>query len=725
MVNRTSLFLPTPPSGHPSQEGIGKLIRIGCIALFLWLTTVTVFAAETYQDALQAFYNQDYPGALRSVLLAEDAHPNQVELLKSLIYLKQGQADLASETFSKVNLKALNLGPYETLLTLRFTLLTPSWNKAAHLQQLKALQAHFGFNETVSRLTLEIANRLYASQNVTEAEPLYQSLSNLPDFPSISRESLRRIIDIAILQNNHPKALKTYSFLLKNYYSTVSADNALLSLNVGFNTQHLVSDFFDDQDEYIRFFRQLYDNNDYEPLKLHGQLFLNKYPNSSYKTEIQTTLAMCTFLQGQLDEAHRQFEKVIDVYPDTFWANKARFYQGRVLQKQKKFVEASDHYRNFLSSNSTSSALLPETLYYLSVNPLVTGNIPLNIQDMGTWKDKVGKSVYVDKVMWQLSWNLIEQGNGQEALFWMKRHPWQWDSDEFKARLLFWSGKLSSNNAEAASFYFNKCIERYPFTYYAYRLNQNETPHLASQLTSIFKPTGLKPDASIIRLHNLGLGEWVAHDMAYRIRHKKDTSAAFVYTLASIYSQSGLPNAAINTLIGNGISIFPKKGVSSREIATLLYPRPFWKSVQEAAKEFDMDPYLILALMREESLFNTKALSRSGALGLMQLMPFTAEGVCKSIKIPWEGNQTVLKPENNIRCGTYYLSLLKKRFNNNVSHMLSGYNAGPNITQKWVNQKQDKDLDYFVASIPYDETNGYVTRVQKSYWIYKLLYSKN
>jgi soluble lytic murein transglycosylase len=220
-----------------------------------------------------------------------------------------------------------------------------------------------------------------------------------------------------------------------------------------------------------------------------------------------------------------------------------------------------------------------------------------------------------------------------------------------------------------------------------------------------------------------GLGDMAVADLDYRVNRMKDHNSKTIVTMAYLYSGMLQNHRAINLLTSLGFAINPKEPKISREIAQLLYPRPYWESIVRYSNEYGVDPYLVVALMREESLFNSQARSKTGALGLMQIMPSTGQGIAKGLRMEWEGPEMLLVPQTNIRFGIYYLSSLKKRFNNNPILMLSGYNAGPNATRKWLDKSpSDVDMDIFVANIPYSETHYYVTRVLKSYWIYRLLY---
>ena len=133
------------------------------------------------------------------------------------------------------------------------------------------------------------------------------------------------------------------------------------------------------------------------------------------------------------------------------------------------------------------------------------------------------------------------------------------------------------------------------------------------------------------------------------------------------------------------------------------------------SKKYGIDPYLIFALIREESLFNPLAKSWVGAKGLMQLMNKTANSLDRELKI----KSNLFNPEDNINLGTFYLMKLMKRFDNNIPSVLAAYNGGPHNVELWRKRFTGVDDDEFVENIPFKETNGYVKRVLRSYYYYK------
>ncbi len=151
----------------------------------------------------------------------------------------------------------------------------------------------------------------------------------------------------------------------------------------------------------------------------------------------------------------------------------------------------------------------------------------------------------------------------------------------------------------------------------------------------------------------------------------------------------------------------------------ILYPLAFWPMVSSAAADYDMDPYLLLSLIREESHFDPEALSPSGAVGLMQLMPQTASTTARELQVPVAGSQSLRDSALNIRLGTHYLNILLKQFDS-VPAALAAYNAGGTRVKKWLSDNNYEAYDEFIEDIPFEETRNYVKRIVSSYYHYRL-----
>lgn len=145
----------------------------------------------------------------------------------------------------------------------------------------------------------------------------------------------------------------------------------------------------------------------------------------------------------------------------------------------------------------------------------------------------------------------------------------------------------------------------------------------------------------------------------------------------------------------------------------LGFPMLLVDKVRERSAPKAADPFLVAAVMREESHFNPEAVSPVGAMGLMQIMPATGRQIARELGERL-GKGGLLNPATSIRFGSWYLGQLFKRFEGDVVLTIAGYNAGPNAAARWAGALP-KETDEFIESIPYEETRGYVKRVLRSY----------
>jgi soluble lytic murein transglycosylase len=142
----------------------------------------------------------------------------------------------------------------------------------------------------------------------------------------------------------------------------------------------------------------------------------------------------------------------------------------------------------------------------------------------------------------------------------------------------------------------------------------------------------------------------------------------------------------------------------------LLYPRPFDAEVSRAAQQTGLPSSLIYAIIRQESLFRADAASSAGALGLMQLLPSTAQATARKAGLPPPTRATLLQPPVNVPLGSSFLASLLDRFDGQWPLAIASYNAGPGAAQRWL-AAGPVETDVWVENIPFNETRAYVQRV--------------
>jgi soluble lytic murein transglycosylase len=156
------------------------------------------------------------------------------------------------------------------------------------------------------------------------------------------------------------------------------------------------------------------------------------------------------------------------------------------------------------------------------------------------------------------------------------------------------------------------------------------------------------------------------------------------------------------------------------EILTTIFPLSYWDLIRKYSAQHDLDPYLIAALMAQESTFVRDIRSRAGAYGLMQMMPRTGRAYARKLKLRYS-TRLLTTPETNVRMGTAYFADKIREFGG-VHVALASYNAGETAVRRWLRERPDLPQDEFIDDIPYPETQQYVKRILGTAEDYRRLY---
>ncbi|NLH49034.1 MAG: tetratricopeptide repeat protein [Myxococcales bacterium] len=192
--------------------------------------------------------------------------------------------------------------------------------------------------------------------------------------------------------------------------------------------------------------------------------------------------------------------------------------------------------------------------------------------------------------------------------------------------------------------------------------------------------------------------------------------------LARLCRDSRRYDLARNIAGRNGVLSYLKSG--SESLLTTYYPLVmpvgYPDLVARYARQFQVPPALVFAVILHESGYRPKVVSPAYAVGLMQIMPQTGEAVAAALGEPFD-EDSLYDPETNIRFGCWYLHHLLEQLGGEPAYAVAAYNAGPKAVAKWLRNKPGSAESVFVAEIPYQETNRYVRKVLTSMKKYEVL----
>jgi len=154
-------------------------------------------------------------------------------------------------------------------------------------------------------------------------------------------------------------------------------------------------------------------------------------------------------------------------------------------------------------------------------------------------------------------------------------------------------------------------------------------------------------------------------------------------------------------------------------VFVMLYPIKYTETIKHFATEYGLETSFVASVINTESHFNPNAQSKVGAIGLMQLLPATANYISSIANIK---DYDLYCPTDNIKLGCTYLNYLKNKFNDKFT-LLCAYNAGEGNAIKWLKDQKYSSDGKKLNTTPFNETNNYAQKVLKNEKIYKKFFS--
>lgn len=291
---------------------------------------------------------------------------------------------------------------------------------------------------------------------------------------------------------------------------------------------------------------------------------------------------------------------------------------------------------------------------------------------------------------------------------------------------LYWSGRTVSSlgDRDSATHLLRRARRIDPFTYYG----DHAADHLKQNFWDVSlvssPPANPTYEAQVANalarvdvLKEVGWNDAATTEMV-RARNHFATLAGASYSLAEALNARGFTSAGIAL----GWDIFRRDGDWNKRLLRIIYPFPYQNIIVGEARERGVDPYFAAGLIRQESMFNPKARSGVGAMGLMQVMPATGTILAKGMKIRKFKPAMLETPEVNVHIGMAYLKDQLSSWSNKPARVLAAYNAGPTRVARWRLFPEWADDELFTERIPFEETRDYVKIVQHNARMYRALY---
>jgi hypothetical protein len=342
--------------------------------------------------------------------------------------------------------------------------------------------------------------------------------------------------------------------------------------------------------------------------------------------------------------------------------------------------------------------------------------------------DGFPQSTYYSRALFKYAWLAMINSNYTKCMDVFDQYIEEgWDKFEWSVTAaLYFKSKcaLKKGKREQSQEAIELLRNEYPYSFYSIiSMNENAlslVEHIGSNIRSInydlgaLSPQDLKMIRTSAALVRAGLFDWAVKELSFINIDK--LSAVYVDVLSNIYKYASNPHMSI-VAASKLMNII--RGYTSMEHAQMHYPKHYFDNVKKFSEAYNIEPYIMLAIMKRESAFQKDAVSSAGAQGLMQLMPATASFIDPNANILF-----LKDPEKNIRIAAVYIKRLMKKYKGNLVYVLASYNAGEEALDRWITWYGERlDAVEFIENIPYMETRNYVKSVISNYYMYNALYS--
>jgi len=309
---------------------------------------------------------------------------------------------------------------------------------------------------------------------------------------------------------------------------------------------------------------------------------------------------------------------------------------------------------------------------------------------------------------------------------------------------LYFLGRLAeaSKDLGAARTYYDEIAREYPNYYYTglarERLAQMDKAPASPAVTTflrgvqfpqrarsrIFDPNAVS-QARIERarlLASAGLEDWAEGELRYGAQNE-DQPHILAMELASLSSSHTGPDQAMRYIkrYASGYLYYP---IDSAPLGfwKLAFPLPYRSDLERYSKKNELDPFLMAALIRQESEFNPKAVSRANARGLTQILPSTGRELSRRLKMKPYSTARLFQPMTNLELGTFYLKTIADSLGGRWEAALAGYNAGLTRARAWLSWGDFREPAEFIETVPFSETRNYIQTVLRNADVYRRLY---
>ncbi len=482
----------------------------------------------------------------------------------------------------------------------------------------------------------------------------------------------------------------------------------------------------------------------------------SRFHKPDEQAEIEYNIARIYFAQGLYDAAVPRYQNLWTKYRH----REALFNLAKSARYQGNLDLSTSAYRDYRDQTPLSPSWKTYLTYEMANNYSAKGDSASLYQANRFYQEVRQKSpmnnLYGYTSAFRTAFNLYKLGQYDSCI--VKLDEIQKAVEFLKPKCLFWKAKAYEKNRQSdkAREIYRKLAAEQPGTYYgllSYHLHLDgiRTPTerlfyinpsyelarkssffgfdmIRSRSFNVEKKDGrfYFTDRDLRSLESEFIKAWISKEITepwYAQRELKPLQNKYLQSIASalLYRDYLEYLGAYDLAVETNVAMKKKYRSyfrSDEASAKIFYPRYYESCIRQYAKQFSLDVPFVFAVIKNESSFKTYSLSKARAMGLMQIMPYTATSLAKELKLNDFEMTDLRQPEKNILLGTYYLHQQAKDYKNFIPAMLGAYNAGPHRADFWMRFYDPAEPEEFPEIVELFETNNYIKKILLDRWVY-------
>ncbi|HQU71070.1 MAG TPA: transglycosylase SLT domain-containing protein [Calditrichia bacterium] len=675
-----------------------------------------LYELKQYGKALETFQQ-----AIAEVPSLADRYP-EVMLKIAYCYYRTGQFEEAARHFSDKKALIPEVEDYVRYFALRSTL------EAGHSKEARRGLRNFNLTIRDTRLRVQsdsiLAELYFEIPNLDSARFYYRRQLNYGDVNK--GDILSRLVDVAVKARNksdleeygfdllrrypfHKGSKAAYREIMARYRGRIFPGSKLSKL---FKYLSVTEQFVEAENllnvqqrlgangEQVRWYRIRleYDKKNYWAVSQECQSQRATFRQATYLREVDLHIARCYMRLGFTDKAVEGYDEFARRYPNDALTPEVLWVIAWLSEKKGDIDAARGYYKRLITKYPRYE-FVSESRFRIGLSYYTQDSLALARNYLNTALAHDNDEIAQNRYKYWIAKTYAREGDSLEY----RRQLKDLSSNPFDDYYSLKGFLLTSDGREVNQFVDSLLWE----------MHHKETSYLPQYLDRFQKP---------LLVHDI-FGERFAQRELNHLASAMDSPEwELLYALGEVNEH--MQNFGRAFRIYNRLFLRNFSRKDWREWLFLvkhLYPLYFTGEVNQYAREWNLTPASIWAVIKKESAFEPNVMSYANAYGLMQIIPPTANRLTESLGLAMEDVRQLYDPNFNIRLGSYYLSELLKRYDGNLYYALAAYNAGEHRVDRWSKVLNTDDDDFFMENIEFEQTRTYVRGVMKFYWMYHLL----